>query len=813
MIFGLVMAIIFSAFTFRLYNLQVVNEQTYAEQADKKKTKTITLTGSRGKILDSKGSPLAYSRRCFNVQIYRDPSHKSTEQKKAYTNSILEVIRAVEKRGKSTIDGFWLKRDSNGNWVFDTGTTNAKVAEKREKQWRANFVLNKTAVKDLFNALCKNYSVPEELPEEDKIKILTVWQEIQMNAYISKPVTIAEDVDFETVAELEARSMELTGISIGESTQRVYPRGSLAAHAIGYVGKISDDATMEYYKERGYSTDAIVGQTGIELSMEDHLTPFIEYRQGKQEVEIDRRGKIIRQLSYIEPMDGNDVQLTIDSDLQAVAEKALEENIKEINEAQQAEIEKESWQRRYRRVLDAYEENNIDIELAETGAVAVIEVNTGRILALASYPSFDLSLLTGPIDPQVWNSLVTDERYPMFNRAVSTKDAPGSTFKMVTALAGLMEGKVTPEETIYDQVEYKGEGIDTARPPKCWSSHGHGNMDVISAISNSCNYYFYEVGYRLGSTTLSKWAAQLGLTSSTGIELREESSFVGNQSMLYDSSRAINDQQTSKPYYAAKVIKKELQKIGEDRGITYDEERLDRVTKSLLDIVTTTETKSEWPSRIHDILLTDMNLPSEYISNNFLANTFQSYLNDLKWTANETVMTAIGQSITQTTPVALARYIAAIANGGTVYNAQIVDKIISPTGEVVLEKEPSIANKIEGADGYFAYIQEGMRRVTSTENDGTAAKYYKNTKYPMAAKTGTSTITKVRAGNLDVENNSWHVAYGPADNPEIAVVVYIQNGFAGGRSSPTAIKIITSYLDAKNQTEDIRIEQSNALAD
>lgn len=804
---GVIMALVFSVFGWRLYDLQIANQETYAAQAEEKKQKTLTLTGSRGKILDRNAVPLAYNQRSFEVQFYRDPSRSTQADREAYTQSIMEVIEIVEKNGKETIDEFWLERNEEGEWQFNTGTTNEAANETRISQWRGNFMLNSTPVEDLFDQLCINYGIPEELSEEEKIKILAIWQEIQMNAYLSKPVTIAYNVDFQTVSEIEARSMDLDGVSIAESSERVYPKGSLAAHVIGYVGKITSEEDLAAYKEKGYSNDALVGQTGIESSMEDQLSPYANNRQGEQVVEVNRRGKIVRQLSYTAPVDGDSVQLTLDSQLQAVLEQALEDNINEINKEQQKIIKTERWQKQNEDILKEYEEQGKEIQLAQTGAAVAMDPNTGEVLAMASYPSYDLGILTGTVDKQAWNEVVNDDRYPLLNRAIATRDTPGSIFKLCTALAGLMEGVITPETEIYDATTY--EGTDVVHPPRCWSSTSHGNQNVVEAIKNSCNYFFYWTGERLGSTALSKWAAKLGLTSRTGIELPGEvTSFVGNQSMLYDASRAIDDQYTSKPLYAARMIKQKLKEIGQDRGIEYDDDRLDRVTKSMLDIVVTTESKSEWAAKIHDILLADMNLPIEYIRSNYLANTFQSYLNDLKWTANETIMAAIGQSITQITPIAAARYVSAIVNGGTVYDAQIVDKVISPDGDIVLDKQPSVVTQIEGADEYFELIREGMRDVTSTEYDGTAAEYYANTKYPMGAKTGTSQRTE-----LDIENNSWHVAFGPYDDPQIVVVVYIQNGYAGGRSSPTAITTITSYLDSLAEEEDTKISKANTLAD
>ena len=219
--------------------------------------------------------------------------------------------------------------------------------------------------------------------------------------------------------------------------------------------------------------------------------------------------------------------------------------------------------------------------------------------------------------------------------------------------------------------------------------------------------------------------------------------------MLYDSDRAIDNQYTSKPYFASVMIKKTLREVGADRGITYDEDRLNKVAKMILDLVNEDGDKALWPAKIRNILMEQMNLPSNYIANHFLVNTFFSFINDLRWTPSETIMVAIGQSITQVTPVAVARYVSAVCNGGTVYDAQIIDKIVSPTGSVVLDKEPVVANRITGGDPYFAAIQQGMKEVTSTENDGTAAAHFVKSHAMIAAKTGTA-----QRSDIDIENNS-----------------------------------------------------------
>lgn len=801
----------FCILTLQLYNLQIVQGESYTEIVESKKTQTKTVIGQRGSILDVNGIPLAVDQKCYNVRFYRDPNRRKDEDRAQYTQVLLKVMEIVESNGGQTIDEFWLKRsDATGEWEFSTGTQLASAAAERERQWRANFALQYTAQDKLFDALCKNYSIPEDLTEERKIKVLAMWQESRMKNFLSEPVTIAYNVSLKTVAEIEALANDLDGISIEESTTRVYPRGSLASHVIGYIGAISSKTAMAEYKEKGYSSDAKVGITGIEYSMEDQLTPNISYRQGKRVVEVNSLGKVIRELSYEEPIDGNTAVLTLDTRLQSVLEKALEENIAIIREEQEKLYASESWQKKNAEKLAALGDEKP--QFAESGAAVVMNPNTGEVMGIASYPSFDLNWFVSGTDNDKLSELFQDERNPLFNRAISAKDTPGSIFKMCTALAALMEGKVTPSEQIDDAGKFMG--LDTTHQPRCWvypNYSQHSNQDVVAAIKNSCNYYFYTVGLRLGSASLSKWAARLGLTSKTGIELPSEAtSFVGNQSTLYDADKAISSQSTSKPQYSANKIKALLRQVGEEMQITYDEDRLDRVAKELLDIVTEEETKSTWPARIRNILLQEMNLTNDYIAKRALGTKIQSYLNDLKWTDSETIMCAIGYSITQVTPIAVARYVSALANGGTVYDAQIIDRIVSSSGEVVLDKQPVVASTIDDSNGYLSYIKKGMHSVTSTEDGGTAAKYYADSKYKdeICAKTGTAQTSSL----IDLENKSWHVAFAPIDDPQIVVVVYIPNGYAGGLSAYTCKTVIDYYLDRENLTTQDVVPTAGTLA-
>ena len=806
---ALILVLVFCAVFGRLYSMIVVKSDGYVARASTKSTKTITVYGRRGTIYDTNMVPLAYDETSYNVTFYRDPTKSSEADRANYTQVLITVIRLVESNGKTTVNNFWMQKDEDGVWRFNSGSSSEAVEASRERQWRANFYLTNVPEEELFDTLLEKYCIPKDLDEEMTVKVLSLWQESRMNAFNSLPVIIAYDVGFETVSEIESMSMELDGIDITESSTRVYPQGTVACHEIGYISKISASQLADY-QTKGYPNDAFIGAAGIEFSLEDQLSPYVSYRQGTREVEINTRGKVVRELSYVAPTDGNSVVLTIDVDLEKAMTDALVSTIGTIRETQETLIQKESWQENNAEVLAQYEEEGREIQLAESGAIVAMDPKTGRVLGMISYPEYDLSMFNGgTVDNAMWNA-VLELNDPLYNRAISTGDTPGSIFKLCTALAGLAEGVITPTETIDDIGAYTR--TNSYNPAKCWINpserYKHTNQAIVEAIKNSCNYYFYETSYRLGVTKLYEWAAKLGLTTKTNIELPgETTSFVGNQAMLYDPNYPVSKQYTAKPLLAAKAIRERIYEISDARGMDLSEEVVESAVASLLRIAVSYNSKNEWLAPIREVLQYDLGIPSSYITNNFLVNEFVTYLQDLFWTPNETIMLGIGQSITQLTPIAVARYVCAIANGGTVYDAQIVDKIIAADGTVVLEKEPVIANQIVTDPYYFQLIHEGMEDVTSMEDGGTAGKYFQETEYAIAAKTGTSQRTE-----LDVENNAWIVGYAPADDPQIVVVVYIQNGYAGAQASPALIKVIEAYLDDQKGTENTSVGVEFSIA-
>ena len=808
-----ILVLVFAAFIVRINYMIRNNGEAYVERAESRSAKTITLYGMRGTIYDTNMVPLAYDRRSYNVTFYRDPLRNSEADRLAYTKTLAEVIRLIESNGKTTVNDFWLKKDENGVWHFDSGSDNAAVEATRESQWRNNFYVTRIDEEDLYRTLVEKYRVLEALgtdaDEEMIVKVLALWQESRMNAFKPTPVTIAYDVGYETVSEVEVRALDLLGIDVEESASRVYPQGETACHIVGYTSKISS-SQLETYQNQGYPNDAYIGSDGIERSLEDQLSPYIEYRQGIRTVEVDTRGKAVRELSYNPPENGNSVVLTIDVDLQNYMAQKLKAAIDDIRVEQNESLHRGHWLRENEEVLKEYAEEGREIKLAQTGAMVAMDPYTGRVLGMVSIPQYNLSMFNdGKVDPTLWNQVLEGEN-PLLNRAIGTKDAPGSIFKLCTALGGLSEGVITTDEIINDRAEGFTE-TNADRPAKCWTStpEDHQNQNLEKALKNSCNMYFYTVGYRLGIERLYQWAAALGLTSKTNIELPgEATSFVGNQHMLYDPENSPTWQNTAKPLLTYTAMKTELEQVFAERKMNVSNEVFEKALNDLMKIAVTYDTKEKWYLPIREILQYDLGLPRQYISSHYMVNTFVTYLADIYWTPNETIMCAIGQSITQVTPVAVARYVSAIVNGGTVYDAQIVDKIIAPDGAVVLEKQPVVANQINTQEAYYQAIRSGMEDVTDEVAGGTAAKFFKDNKYKIAAKTGTSQRTE-----LDVENNSWMVAYAPAENPRVVVVCYIQNGYAGAYSAWAIRPVINYYLDSLGYSENLDMDKEFTMAD
>lgn len=429
----------------------------------------------------------------------------------------------------------------------------------------------------------------------------------------------------------------------------------------GYINSITPKQ-YEANKDNGYTRNDIYGQTGIEYVFE----PYLKGKNGVKQIDMSVDGSIVQENTAQEAIQGSDVVLTIDANLQAITEKALENTINDIRNGAYGSRNK-------------YDTN--------AGAIVVMDVNSGDVLSMASYPDYDPNSFVGGIKTDLWN-YYNDKanNTPLINRAIAGAYAPGSTYKMVAATAALQTGNVTIKEKINDTGVYPRDPTH-----RCWlyrqSNRGHGYLNISDAIKHSCNYFFYEMGYRVGIDTLNQYATAFGLGKKTGIEL-----------------------------------------TGELDGVLASPE----YSKSKGEI----------------------------------------------WTLGYTLSAVIGQGDNNFTPMQVAKYLSILVNGGkhidptivkTVINAdgtEVAEEEIEKTVDERLSREEQEEKDIEISDENLSAILEGMRDVTS-ESGGTAYSIFRNFNIKIGGKTGSAQTGK--------STNAWFVGFAPYENPEIAIVVIIED--------------------------------------
>jgi len=771
-----------------------------------KMLRTVSVDGARGDILDVNGIPLAYDQTSYDVQMLRDPTKNTFTDRAYYTDVLTRATGIIEQNGGKVIDTFAIVRDDAGNFSFDFGNISAEAAVNREANWRTNmFVSGSAAPSVIYQDLRDRYRIPESMSYTDARGMLSIWQEIQLSSYRAyEPVTIAKNVDSVTVAILEEYSNVLEGIQVSSSTERIYPKGDVAAHIIGYTGRM-DEESIDAMLDKGYTQDDTLGVAGIESSMEEYMTGDITGRQGSTTYEVNSLGKAIKEVGSEPATKGDSVMLTVDLSLQMVVEKALKDNIDAVYQDQLS---------KYYEDKEKIDEqlNGRAINLAKSGAMVVFDVKTGNILAMASYPSYDLNLFSGGITDADYKALLDDPATPLFNKAIASKGIPGSIFKMVTGLAGLEEGKITLDTEISDGGPFnkyiqEGSGEEG---PACWIDpyfEEHQNLNIVTALQKSCNYFFFTVADSLGIDLLDAWGEKLGLTKKTGVELPGEvAGQIGGAKALFDIDLSLGDQKTALPTIVYNSIVKYLNNIAEERDVTYSEETI-AGTANLLVQLADKRTTLNGPD-VRRILFEQMDVPTEVSSRKGYDNDISNYISELVWKLNDTVIAGIGSGITAVTPIGVARYVAALVNGGTVYEAHVVDRILDPKGNVVEQRQPTVANQLNADQDYLDAIKQGMKDVVSGE-DGTATSDFEDWQYKDAigGKTGTGVVS----AGVELEDNAWFVAFAPFDDPEIVVVTYIPNGAAGSNAIPSVKTVIQYYLDKKYGVSNYDVPDPNSV--
>ena len=645
----------------QLFNLQIINGNKYRSLSSSRLTRETVIYADRGEILDRNGMKLVTTGTEYNLYLYR-----TTSDNKKLNENIKNIIEVLEQNDDEYKDNLIIQVNPFSYSVDD---------EEVIARFKKNNNINKDySAEQCFYALKDKYGIDTDDVELCR-KIMAIRYEITQNGYSNiKPVEIARDITKESVLKFSEENSRFSGIDIMTKPTVTYNNGSFAAHVLGYCGKITESELEKY--GNGYDKNSIIGKTGIQYVFERYL----KGKNGIRQIDMDVNGNITGEYITEEPVVGADVQLTIDSKIQSVAEESLKQDIEKISKGGYA-----------------------DKSDAKSGAVVVMNTKTGEILALASYPDFEPQLFTDGISTEKYSEYIKQEA--LYDRAISGTYAPGSTFKMITAIAGLETGKISKTEKINCTGVYP-----QAHKPVCWyyTSYkcGHGALDVSQAIQHSCNYYFYEIGYRIGINTLSEYSKYFGLGRKTGIELPSESS--GN---IASSDRAA-------------------------------EENRD-------------------------------------------------------WYLGETLSAAIGQSYNNVTPVQMAKYISTLVNGGHQIDVTLIKSVVDSDGNEINNKEIEVyVNKLLGinkdnvnekifAEENLSVVLEGMKNVT-TETGGTAYSTFADSAIKVGGKTGSA-----QAGD---KTHAWFVGFAPFDDPEIAVVVLIENGAHGSYAAPVAKDIFDAYF-------------------
>lgn len=475
---------------------------------------------------------------------------------------------------------------------------------------------------------------------------------------------VMRDVPRDLMARVSAQRHRLPGVIISVVPVRDYPFHGLAAHTVGYLREISQEQ-LKSLNYQGYRAGEMVGQGGIEAALERYLRGS----QGAQSVIVNARGLKIGEAFFQPEIPGSDVQLTIDRNLQQVAEGALE---------------------------------------GRRGSVVALDVQSGEILAMASAPAYEPSIFSGEIAKDVWSDLTDPSTSKLTNRALQGAFPPGSVFKMFVAAAALSEGVTDPNERTF----CSGALRFGKRAFRCHKHSGHGSTSFYDALVQSCDVYFYTMGQRLGVDRIHQYAHDLfGFGEPIGLQGFDESS----------------------------------------------------------GLIPSTKWKAAY-FRDPD---------------------------DKRWYPGETLPVAIGQGAVSTTPMQVARAVAALVNGGRLLKPRLVAKIVASDGRVLEQSNggAQVERVIDLEPGVLAEIKRAMIGVVEDKRGtGKRAALPKDSAIGVGGKTGTAQVVSRESG-VNSEDHAWFVGFAPSDSPRIVVVSLIENGGHGGEvAAPVARAVMMRYF-------------------
>lgn len=699
--------------------------------------------------------------------------------------------------------------DRNGK-IIATSRLVYSVSISRVALEREEAMISANSIMEILKSNDEDVSVTNE-------EVKKLLDDKSYTSYL--PIVLAEDISSKSAELIEAGS--IPGALISENYIRDYPEGTLASHVVGYLGKISEGEEERYIKNLGYRQDALIGKSGIEEKYEGTL----KGTDAVSKFQVNSQGDVTALLEKSKPLKGKNIKLTLDIELQKATEDALEQAIK-------AAASGGVFQSRYGDRQMTYAKN------AASGAAVAIDVETGQVLAMASYPDFNPNSFVEGLSSKEWEALQEENPNdplspaPLYNLATMSAIQPGSTFKPVTALAAL-NGGLDKNKLIYD----KGYMMLGGRKYGCflWNDTGstHGYIALKDAIKVSCNYYFYSIAQEMGYEPIMKFADKLGLGEKTGIEIGESSGVLPSESLKRSGMKAslrnflLAEEET---YFKKSILK--------DRKI---------FSKKLENIINWADKDLTLEEIVGKLKKEDCIKADKIID---LAEVCKySYLSQMEWTLGDTYNVSIGQGDNAYTVVQMANYMATLGNRGIKNRVSLVydggTKEASSGAKTVLDAED------------VDTVIESMEAVTS-ENGGSLQGLFQGFPYSVAAKTGTaqragkintedekeylrrhihliapgvsladveteaarlmeeypdvydSEVSALRRGVVNLaegditsddidrykesyDNFAWTVALAPADDPKIAVAVMLVQGKTSSNAAPVAREIIGKY--------------------
>lgn len=471
-----VLVAFFAFFAFDLVKIQIIDGAIYDAASSAVSEKTATVAAARGEIVDCNGKKLVYNDQGYSLIF--DYAYFPTDNAQRNT-VILSLINLFESNGLEWIDALPLVFDSNGAIAYKEDSEKEIATMKSKDMLNLN---DYATAQNCFDALIKEFDL-QEYSAADARKIAAVRYRMKNLFFsIGYPYTFANDVPENVISLVKENSNFYQGVDLQVVPVRKYADGTLAPHILGRIGAIDADEYKKL-KSEGYKITDFIGKSGIESALENYLKGV----DGEETVYWDGDGNRTTEVT-VEPVHGNTIVLTIDSGLQKVAQDALRNTLLEYAGSEKG--------------------NMVD----DAGAVVVLNCKTGEILASASYPTYDISNYS-----ENAKALNENPAAPLWNRALLSTYATGSTMKPSVALAALEEGLITAEDTVYcsGHYNYLGQAF------KCEQSHVTRYVNVVNALDESCNTFFYEVGKNLGIDKINEYRTVLGLGQKTGCELSE----------------------------------------------------------------------------------------------------------------------------------------------------------------------------------------------------------------------------------------------------------------------------------------------------